>query len=69
MSIFKPGEIQLRPIDENDKMMLAVSIWNTTDPIRRKYLMTLHEDSLHDEFEEIEKQNKEYWIKNDKRRR
>lgn len=69
MSIFKPGDIQLRPIDENDKMMLAVSIWNTTDPIRRKYLMTMNEDSLHDEFEEIEKQNKEYWIKNDKRRR
>lgn len=58
MSIFKPGEIHLRPIDENDKMMLAVSIWNTTDPTRRKYLMTLHEDSLHDEFEEIEKQIK-----------
>lgn len=67
MSVFKPGEIHLRPIDENDKTMLAVSVWNTTDPIKRKYLMSMYEDSLHDEFEEIKKQNKEYWQKNDKR--
>lgn len=67
MSIFKPGTIDLKPIDANDKMMLAVSVWNDPNPIRRKQLMKMHEHSLHDEFEEIEKQNKEYWEKNDKR--
>lgn len=67
MSVFKPGTINLRPIDKNDKMMLAVSVWNDPNPIRREHLMKMYEYSLHDEFEEIEKQNKEYWKKNDKR--